>query len=356
LLTDDLEDQGAAGSAVLSPILNLQGAGVGARSDLRKPYSTSLEYLDTVLDLNGDPVAGYPTLNAIGIGQNGKQALLYHKTYSSLEDEFMSEREEIRIAIQTVTSALRAQGVGRIIWILDRGFDDRKVINWILETGGCYVIRARHDRVVSTDLSGPTRKLFKVTRAEPILGTFSMKRPVLVDGKLKKRPVQATARTGTVWLSAPAIRVNAVALEFVQARGNRDDAGWILLTNLPVESFEAAQHVIFLYVLRWSIEEVFAWTKPALDWESTQLLEFAALELLVAMAWVTAAFVFELSDSLESSVLDRIAFLGGWVPRVGSSPGRRVLVLGLGRVLASLLVEQVLDAHERNALRAAFMR
>jgi hypothetical protein len=33
-----------------------------------------------------------------------------------------------------------------------------------------------------------------------------------------------------------------------------------------------------------------------------------------------------------------------------------VLVLGLGRVLASLLVEQVLDVNERNALRTAFMR
>ena len=50
-------------------------------SDLRKPHSTSLEYLDTVLDLNGDPVAGYPTLNAIGIGQNGKQAFLDPKTH-----------------------------------------------------------------------------------------------------------------------------------------------------------------------------------------------------------------------------------------------------------------------------------
>lgn len=325
-------------------------------SDLRKPYSTSLEHLSTVRDLNGHPIPGYPTLNAIGINPAGQQTLLYHKTYSPLETDFKSERDEVRTAIQTITTALRAQGVGRIIWILDRGFDDRKVIDWILETKACFVIRAQHDRVVSTELSGPTQKLFKVTRAEPILGTFSMKRPVLVDGKLKKRPVQATARAGTVWLSAPAIQVHAVALEFVQARGKRDDAGWMLLTNLPVESFEAAQHVIFLYVLRWSIEEVFAWTKTALDWESTQLLEFNAFELLVAMAWVTAAFVFELSDSLESSVLERIAFLGGFVPRAGSSPGRRVLVLGLGRVLASLLVEQVLDVHERNALRAAFMR
>jgi hypothetical protein len=32
LLTDDLEDLGAAGSVVLSPILNLQGAGLAAKT------------------------------------------------------------------------------------------------------------------------------------------------------------------------------------------------------------------------------------------------------------------------------------------------------------------------------------
>ena len=127
-------------------------------SDLRKPHSTHLEFLSSVRDLNGNPVNGYPTLNAIGIGQHNKQALLYHKTFSPLDPNFKSEREEIKIAIQTVTTALRAQGVGRIIWILDRGFDDRKVIDWILETKGCFVIRAQHDRVVTTEFSGPTQK------------------------------------------------------------------------------------------------------------------------------------------------------------------------------------------------------
>jgi Transposase DDE domain len=311
-------------------------------SDLRKPYSTSLEYLDTVLDLNGDPVAGYPTLNAIGIGQNGKQALLYHKTYSSLEDGFKSEREEIRIAIQTVTTALRAQGVGRIIWILDRGFDDRKVIDWILATGGCYVIRARHDRNITQTPDGKTKKLFETIKTKPSLGTLEMNRPVMVDGKLKRKPTQASTRAGSIWLPKPDVLVNVVALEFKRARAkNAEDQGWVLLTNLPVSNADQAQQVVALYVLRWSIEEVFAWTKTALDWEAARVLEFSAFRSLVALAWVAAAFIFELDEALEPKAFRALALLGGWVPHKTRGPGRRVLAWGLARFLDALLVEQL---------------
>ena len=335
-------------------------------SDLRKPYSTSLEHLDTVLDLNGDPVAGYPTLNAIGIGKNGKQALLYHKTYSSLEDGFKSEREEIRIAIQTVTSALRAQGVGRIIWILDRGFDDRKVIDWILATGGCYVIRARHDRNISETPDGKTKKLFETIKSKPSLGTLEMNRPVMVDGKLKRKPTQASTRAGGVWLPKPDVLVNVVALEFKRARAkNAEDQGWVLLTNLPVGNADQAQQVVALYVLRWSIEEVFAWTKTALDWErprpvrcrfrvkkAARVLEFSAFRSLVALAWVAAAFIFELDEALEPKAFRALALLGGWVPHKTRGPGRRVLAWGLARFLDALLVEQL--GHARGMRRVLF--
>jgi len=83
-------------------------------SDLRKPHSTSLEYLATVRALDGDLIPGYPTLNAVGVGSDGVQALLYHHTYSPLESGFKSEGAEVKQAIEAVTRALRQVGVGRI--------------------------------------------------------------------------------------------------------------------------------------------------------------------------------------------------------------------------------------------------
>ena len=254
----------------------------------------------------------------------------------------MSEREEIRIAIQTVTSALRAQGVGRIIWILDRGFDDRKVINWILETGGCYVIRARHDRNISETPDGKTKKLFETIKVKPSLCTLEMNRPVMVDGKLKRKPTQASTRAGSIWLPKPDVLVNVVTLEFQRARAkSSEDQGWVLLTNLPVSNADQAQQVVALYVLRWSIEEVFSWTKTALDWEAARVLEFSAFRSLVALAWVASAFIFELDEALEPKAFRALALLGGWVPHKTRMPGRRVLAWGLARFLDALLVEQL---------------
>jgi hypothetical protein len=69
------------------------------------------------------------------------------------------------------------------------------------------------------------------------------------------------------------------------------------------------------------------------------VLEFNAFKRLVAFAWVAAGFVFDLGVNLEDSVVQHLAFLGGWVPRRDERPGRRVLALGLARVLNALVVE-----------------
>lgn len=308
-------------------------------SDLRKPHSTSLEFLSTVRALNGDLIPGYPTLNAIGIGANDVQALLYHKTFSPLEPEFKSEREEVRKAIEMITVALRAVGVGRITWILDRGFDDAKVIGWILKTGSCFVIRAAHNRNVRESIKGKPKKLFESLQSQPTLGTLEMQRPIMTNGKVRKRKVTGVTRSLQTWLLEPDVTLNAVNLEFKGVKEKHpDERGWVLLTNLPVGTADEAQRVVALYALRWAIEEVFAWTKTALEWEAVRVLEFEGFKRLVAFAWVAAAFVFNLGVRLEFSVVQRLALLGGWVPRPSERPGRRVLCLGLSRVLNALLV------------------
>lgn len=309
-------------------------------SDLRKPHSTSLEFLSTVRALNGDLIPGYPTLNAIGIGGNDVQALLYHKTFSPLEPEFKSEREEVRVAIEAITAALRAVGVGRITWILDRGFDDAKVIGWILESKSCFVIRAAHNRNVRESFKGKTKKLLESLQSQPALGTLEMQRPIMTDGKVRKRKTLGITRSLQTWLLEPDVTLNAVKLEFKGVKDkNPDERGWVLLTNLPVNTADEAQRVVALYALRWAIEEVFSWTKTALEWEAARVLEFTAFKRLVAFAWVAAAFVFNLGVSVEHHVVQHLALLGGWVPRLGERPGRRVLCLGLARVLNALLVE-----------------
>jgi hypothetical protein len=69
-------------------------------SDLRKRYSQKLEHLSSVRSLEGTLVAGYPTLNAIGIAEDGTKALLYHETYSSEASGFKSQNELVNAALR----------------------------------------------------------------------------------------------------------------------------------------------------------------------------------------------------------------------------------------------------------------
>jgi len=97
-------------------------------SDLRKPFASCIEHLDTVRSLEGTAVAGFHTLNVLAIGKSGTRAIVYHHSFSTLEPSFKSVSDEHKKAIEVVTKALRAQSIGRLLWIMDRGFDDIKVM------------------------------------------------------------------------------------------------------------------------------------------------------------------------------------------------------------------------------------
>ncbi|WP_185974820.1 hypothetical protein [Deinococcus detaillensis] len=115
-------------------------------SDLRKPHSQALEHLSTVRSLDGHPVSGYPTLNAIGLTPDGRRTLLYHTLYSPKAPGFTSANTVIIDAIKRIVQALRAAGVGRIIFVLDRGFDDLKLIRLLVRVQIQFVIRVKHDQ------------------------------------------------------------------------------------------------------------------------------------------------------------------------------------------------------------------
>lgn len=89
-------------------------------SDLRKPFASEVEYLDTVRDLAGKPVSGFHTLTILGIGESGVRSLLYQTSFSTQAPGFKSVNDEYRKAIKQVSQALRKQHVGRLLWVMDR--------------------------------------------------------------------------------------------------------------------------------------------------------------------------------------------------------------------------------------------
>jgi len=113
-------------------------------SELRKRYAQETPFLMQVRDLNGELVAGYRTLNVLGITPS-RRGVLYHRLFSTQEEDFDSESRETQQALQVVSEALGPlKQRRRITWILDSGFDDVAVWRTIWEQEEHVLCRLKH--------------------------------------------------------------------------------------------------------------------------------------------------------------------------------------------------------------------
>lgn len=324
-------------------------------SDLRKPHSQKLEHLDAVRDLRGQIIPGYRTLNAIGLTPEGRQSLLYHTTYSTRAPGFLSENTIVLQALRQIVRSLREAGVGRIIFVLDRGFDDLKVLRRLKRLHVEFVVRVQHlERRTRFSPTGEERALQAALQLAPVSHAFEMARPVLRDGRVTWRPTQTEVRVQQVWLDEGKVPVGALHLSF-PTRPKGEEQGWTLLTSLSVSPGVNAGQVVRLYLRRWSIEDVFSWTKTALGWEDVRVQNFEALRTLVAMAWVAASFVFTLGETLDTPEVRLLAHLGGYVPHKHRPPGKKTLLLGLQRLAAASLTQQTTRHSSDDASQRALL-
>lgn len=310
-------------------------------SDLRKPYASELEYLDTVRDLEGEPVAGFHTLTVLGIGASGVRALLYRTSFSTHAPGFVSVNDEYRKAIKQVSGALRAQHVGMLLWVMDRGFDDSKLLSWIHAQGECFVVRTQHpERKAKVRVDGQTKPLQSWFARTSPLGRLPLAKRLFSE-----TPGKATYQVDVRVVKVELEQLSGSATTAVQLSHPNIPKPWLLLSNLrlsdnPVEQLALGTRIVQAYRQRWAIEDLFSWTKSALNWESVRVLDYEALRTLVAFAWLAAAFLFELGTSHELPEVLVLAHLGGWTPGK-NKPGQAVLCKGLARLSHHLVLQQL---------------
>ncbi len=117
------------------------------------------------------------------------------------------------------------------------------------------------------------------------------RQPVEVD--IAACPVRLTYSTG-VRRKEPGERVSKdLWLVQVQVLGTTQ-APWLLLTDWPVQDEQSALRIFIMYRERWAAEDSFKVTQECLGWEEVQVLDWQALQTLVALAWVTAGFLYQM--------------------------------------------------------------
>jgi hypothetical protein len=335
-------------------------------SDLRKPYASEMPDLMQVKDLDGKLVPGYRTLNVLGVTP-GRRGILYHRLFSSVAQDFLSEPLEVQRGLKKVSQAVAdLKERLAVSWIVDRGFDDVAVWRTIWEQEEHLVCRVFHtERLIEYQTIDGQWRAGDVATAEEHLRPMASARTEMVvrrgrQKKKKRQRVTAEIRSCPLRLTYDtAVRREGEGeqvqkeLWLVQVDILRSSLKpWLLITDWPVEDAESAVRIFRMYRQRWAVEDSFKFTKEILGWEEVQLLDLEGIRTLLALAWVAAGFLYELGVTLEWEEVRLLARLGGWAERKDNPPGKIVLTRGLRRIMDMLHTQAFLDRyrHEHGAL------
>jgi len=328
-------------------------------SELRKPYAREMPVLMQVRDLDGNLVPGYRTMNVLGITPS-RRGILYHRLFSSKEEDFLSESLEVQRALQTVSHSLGALKQRlTVTWIEDSGFDDVAVWRTIWEQEEHLVCRLKHrDRLIEYqneqgqwiegDIERARQQLQLMAKAETEMvvrrGRQKRAKRQRLPVEIRACPIRLTYKTN-VRREGPGETVQKVVwLVEVRLLGTQLKP-WLLLTDWPVTDADSAIRIFQMYRQRWAVEDSFRFVKDTLGWEEVQLLDLQGIRTLLALGWIAAGFLYELGITLDWEEVQLLARLGGWVPRKDNKPGKIVLTRGLRRILDMLMTQTFLDRY-----------
>lgn len=304
-------------------------------SDIRKPNSSELEYLGTVMSLKKQVEKGYRSVNCVAIDPEKQGVhLLCHDLYSQNHPAYISQKElgipenlsaaqKTLIAedkhlngmvlckrqISTSHTLLQKDVSDRIVThILDREYDSEDIFSHIDELQDEFVIRAKLSRVSDqgekkfTPNGAVSKKLFY---------------PRLVDKKLAysgnylipkitiKNKTYQNAGCYFEWETLKIGEKTYTAVKITLKQGDKAlfQHPMLLITNRKISTIEDAKNVYQAYILRFKIEVVFKFLKQNLGWETFQIRNFEAIKNLLALAFFLVGYFKELEEELKNHEL-----------------------------------------------------
>lgn len=244
-------------------------------SEIVKPYSNKLEALGKVRDgSTGKIEKGYWTTNMIGITPTMKHPIpLYSHLFSSTEKGFVSQNEETYKGLRHVRNVL---GNRKATFVMDRDYDDVKMIKTILAQADDFIIRLkknRHLRYQNKKLNVrelALRRKGKINFRTEIKGT-------IYDLKVSHIPVEI-----------PSLKGKKLTMVVVYGYGKDP---MVLLTNKLVKKKEEVLSILKAYITRWRIEEMFRVQKSEFQLENVRVRTLKSLNRIMLLLSMVISFM-----------------------------------------------------------------
>jgi hypothetical protein len=255
-------------------------------SDVTKPYSEKLEGLARVHDgSTGGTEKGYWTMEIAALTAQTRTPLpVYDRVYSTIENGFISEDDEVLNGLHYVSKTFGKQGIRA----LDRGFDALIYYEYFIKARELFVIRSKKNRNVRHN--GKTINIMEL--ANQYKGKYSIK---FKDKKGK----DIHCKIAVVPVSLP--KHPKVSLHLVVVYGFGKDP-MLLLTNLNSDDKRLADTIIKVYLMRWRIEEYFRFKKQQYALEDFRVRSLNAIRTLHRVVTLLAGLIGVLSDQRDESL------------------------------------------------------
>ena len=159
-----------------------------------------------------------------------------------------------------------------------------------IESGADIIVRAQYDRLLATEKKGEKNKLRQKLREAPTLGEIEFVIPPTEKRRGRKVKQQLKGLSIAIKPRNKKVTVNinvVMAIEENPPEGE-DALMWILITSLPVDTFENALKVVSYYLCRWEIEIFFKVLKSGCKIEERQLQTTDRMKSLITVFMILA--------------------------------------------------------------------
>ena len=288
----------AIGSCLQERILSMAGEKIKENtllildlSDIKKKYAEKMEYLARVRDgsAEGDIVDGYWTKQVIATEPGSNEITpLYHALYSQESPDFISENEEIIMAVNQVGKAVNNKG----IWVIDRGGDRDALYESLLTNKRNFIIRL----VGSRDLIHQGKATRAIWLAYACRLPYERTIVKLIDGK----EIQYNLRFGFLPVQLPGYKI---PLTMVVIKGFSGKPMMLLTSHPANASQKKVWFIIEAYLKRWSIEETIRFIKQTYDLENIRVLKYRRLQNMMALLLAVFYFVSVVLDQNQKLII-----------------------------------------------------
>jgi hypothetical protein len=255
--------------------------------DVVKPCSPNMESIGTVYDASKKKYAnGYWTMGAVALSANNNQPIpIYEKLYPCKKQGGLGSSIETAKCLQHI----RKNFDKSIPRVLDRGFDTSAVILGLTENEEKFILRVNQNRIAVHN--GKKSHINSIARG--IVCTQELEYQAKNGKKLK-------CQIGTTQIVLPNLKNTRLSLVVCKEHG---ETPLVLYSNISETIESIAVRIIKAYLMRWRIEEFYAFKKQCLQFEDFRVRGLNSIMTLDLLLTIAAGFIAVLSEKKEENTV-----------------------------------------------------